>query len=275
MTTPSIEQSFRDALHSGRRVYGTLVASTSPRSVESLAGLKLDCVFIDCEHIPMNWPDLGWMCRAYRGLGIVPIVRIPRADPFEACRALDVGARGIIAAYVETPEEVSLLRGAVKLRPFKGKRLADILSGKAPLDPELAAYVENYNRNNILIVNIESVAAIQALDSILAVPGLDAVLVGPHDLSCSLGKPEQYDHPLFEEAMHQIISKARAANIGVGVHNLPTVEQDIKWGKAGLNLFLRMSDLMLFRRGLHDDLTRLRESMGQDAPAQTPGHITI
>jgi 4-hydroxy-2-oxoheptanedioate aldolase len=275
MPPKSIEQSLRDALHSGRRIYGTLITSTSPRSVEALAGLKVDCVFIDTEHIPMNWPDLGWMCRAYRGMGIVPIVRIPRADPFEACRVLDAGARGVVAAYVETAQEVSQLRGAVKLRPLKGKRLADVLSGQRPLEGELADYIDAYNRDHILLVNIESVAAINALDDILAVPGLDGLLIGPHDLSCSLGKPEQYDHPLFEQAMHEIIAKARAHKVGVGVHNLPTVEQDIKWGEAGLNLFLRMSDMTLFRRGLHEDLARLRGSIEDEVSEQTPAHITI
>ena len=205
----SIERQLKDALHRGGRVYGTLVTSTSPKSIESLAGLDLDCVMIDTEHIPLGWHDLGWMCRAYRSLGIVPIVRIPRADPFDACRVLDMGAGGVVAAYIETAEEVRLLRGAVKLRPLKGRKLDDILSGRRPLEGELADYVETRNENNILLVNIESVAAVEALDEILAVPDLDGLLIGPHDLSCSLGVPEQYDHPIFAEAMLQIITKAR------------------------------------------------------------------
>ena len=56
-----------------------------------MAGLDIDCVMIDTEHIPLGWHDLGWMCRAYRSLGIVPTVRIPRDDPFDACRVLDMG----------------------------------------------------------------------------------------------------------------------------------------------------------------------------------------
>ena len=80
-----------EALHQGRQVYGTVIASTSPKSIEGLVGLDLDCVMLDTEHIPMLWDDLGWLCRTYRSMGIVPLVRIPRADPFEACRALDMG----------------------------------------------------------------------------------------------------------------------------------------------------------------------------------------
>jgi 4-hydroxy-2-oxoheptanedioate aldolase len=107
----------------------------------------------------MDWHNLGWMCHAFRGLGIAPIVRIPRPDPFEACRVLDMGARGIVAAYVETAEQVQLLRGAVKCRPLKGRKLEQLLSGKTPLEGEMVEYVRNYNQNHVLLVNIESVPA--------------------------------------------------------------------------------------------------------------------
>jgi len=261
----SIECQLKEALHGGKRVYGTLVTSTSPKSVEALAGLDLDCVMIDTEHIPMGWHDLGWMCRAYRSLGIVPIVRIPRADPFDACRVLDMGAGGVVAAYIETAEEVKLLRGAVKLRPLKGRKLEDILSGRAELEGELVEYVQKRNEDNLLLVNIESVAALENLEEILAVADLDGVLIGPHDLSCSLGVPEQYDHPIFAEALLQIVTKARAKNVGVGVHNLPELAQEVRWGRAGLNLILHLSDVTLFRRGLHESLSALRGAFDEDA----------
>ena len=270
----SPERALKDALHCGRRAYGTLVTSTSPKSLQAMAGLGLDCVFIDTEHIPMNWDHLGWMCHAYRGRGIVPIVRIPRADPFEACRVLDMGAGGVVAAYVETAEEVRRLRGATKLRPLKGRKLEAILEGGSVLAGELADYVEAANEDHLLLVNIESVAAIEALDEILDVPGLDGVLIGPYDLSCSLGIPEQYDHPAFGDAMLEIITKARARNVGAGMHNLPEIEQEIRWGKAGMNLILHSSDIGLFRRALHQNLSALRRGFEDETvAAATALHI--
>ena len=265
----------REALRSGRRLYGTLITSTSPKWMDAMAGLGLDCVFIDTEHSPLDWHQLGWMCHAFRGLGIAPIVRIPRPDPFEACRVLDMGARGIVAAYVETPEQVQLLRGAVKLRPLKGRKLEQILGGKASLDPEMVEYVRNYNRDHVLLVNIESVPALEALDQILAVPDLDGVLLGPHDLSCSLGVPEQYDHPLFEKAVQQLITKARAKGVGAGAHFLPSVEHEIKWAKVGLNLILHLADVTLFRRTLNQDLIRLRKELGDEVSEKKLGDIAI
>jgi len=263
------------ALHNGERIYGTLIVSPSPYWVDIAVQLGLDCVFIDTEHLPMDWTALGWMCRAYRAVGIAPIVRIAKVDPFEACRVLDAGAVGLVAAYVESAQQVQLLRGAVKLRPIKGKKLEQILSGKAEPDAELAAYLEKFNEGKVLLVNIESVPALEALDEILDVPGLDGVLIGPHDLSCSLGVPEQYDHPLFNEAVQQIIEKARAKGIGVGVHNLPSTQQEIKWAKKGLNLILRLADMTLFRRALHEDLNRLRQGLGEEKGKDQLGEVII
>ncbi len=275
MTSPSKAQLLKQALHTGRPCFGTVIASTSPKSIEALTGLDLDVVMLDTEHIPMLWDDMAWLCRTYRSLGIVPIVRIPQADPFEACRALDMGAGGIVAAYIESAEEVRQLRGATKLRPLKGKKLDDILSGREALEGELADYIHQRNADNLLIVNIESVAAIDALDEILAVPGLDAVLIGPHDLSCSVGHPEQYDHPAFEEAVATVVTKARARGIGAGIHNLPTVDQEIKWSRAGMNLIMHRTDFTLFRRCLNDNLTAIRNALGQVSSVQTPEHINI
>jgi 4-hydroxy-2-oxoheptanedioate aldolase len=264
-----------DALHGGRRIYGTLVVSPSPKWIEGIAGLDLDCVFIDTEHSPMDWRELGWMCRAYAGLGMAPIVRIPSADPFEACRVLDMGASAIVAAYIETAEEVRVLSGAVKRRPLKGKRLRDALSGKANLEEKLETYLRRKNEKNALLVNIESAPAVQALDEILAVPGLDGVLIGPHDLSCSLGIPEEYDHPLMDKTIREIIAKARAKSIGVGIHNWPFVEQVVQWTRGGLNLILHASDLTLFLKTLHRDLNRLREGAGDKAPRERLDHRAI
>jgi len=250
------------ALHNGKRIYGTLIISPSPAWVEAVEGTGLDCVFLDTEHMPLDNHQLAWMCQAYKAKGIAPIVRITKPDPHEATKALHTGASAVVAPYVETAEEVEQLRAAVKLRPVKGKRLRGILSGSERPQEQLSSYLEKFNEGKALIANIESVPAIEALDEILAVPGLDGLLIGPHDLSCSLGVPEQYDHPLVVEAVHRIIEKARAKNVGVGVHNWPSAEGEIELAKAGLNLILHFSDMTMFRNALFRDLGKIRKALG-------------
>jgi len=183
-----------------------------------IAGSGLDFVFIDTEHIPLDRAQVAWMCQAFAGRNVAPVVRIPAPDPYEACKVLDAGAAGVVAPYLEEIADIQDLRGAVKYRPLKGRRLQRALSGEEVLDEVLSAYLGAYAADKLMVVNIESTPAIEALDDILAVPDIDALLVGPHDLSISLGIPEQYQHPKFTKAITTIIDKGRARGVGVGFH---------------------------------------------------------
>jgi 2-keto-3-deoxy-L-rhamnonate aldolase RhmA len=261
-------ENFCSALKSGQRVYGTLTVSDAARWPGMLASLGLDFVFIDTEHIAIDRAALSWMCQTYVALGVAPIVRIPSQDPFEATVALDAGANGIVAPYVETVEQVQALRGAVKCRPLKGQRLQRLLDG-APTEPELAGYIAERNADNTLIINVESVAAWENLDNLLAVPDLDGILIGPHDLSTTMGIPERYDHPDFDRAVTDIITRARQAGVGAGIHvttgNGLNTEDEIRWVRAGANLIVHRADIIAAQYHLSRELGELRAAVG-DAP---------
>lgn len=255
-----MKKPFTDRLRSGEMVFGTLVVSPSPMWPKALEGSGLDFVFIDTEHIALDRAQVSWMCQAYARMGLVPIVRIPSPDPFEATKMLDGGAAGIIAPYVETAVQAEALRGAVKLRPIKGRRLAERLAGP-PFESELEDYVRGRN-SQALILNIESAPAIEALDEILAVPGLDAVLIGPHDLSCSLGVPEQYTHPRFREAVRTIFGKARAVGIGAGIHFWGDLALEAEFARDGANMIIHSADISLFQKHLKLELDALKRTLG-------------
>lgn len=265
-------ESFAERLRGAERLYGTLIVSPSPHWVPVVACLGLDFVFLDTEHIPLDREKLAWMCQAYRAVGLPPVVRITSPDPYEACVALDGGAVGIVAPYVETPEQVRALVGAVKKRPLKGRSLARHLAGE-PLEPNLQAYVEKRAAPRAVIVNIESAPGLAALDEILAVDGLDGVLIGPHDLSCSLGVPENYEHPKFLAACDTIIAKARARGLGAGAHvtyQANRIAHEERWARLGANLIIHAADIILFAEGIRRDVADLKarlsdKTQGRDA----------
>ena len=260
----------RKVLAAGRPVYGTLIVSPSPRWPATVAKLGLDFVFIDTEHIAIDRGQLSWMCQTYAALGLAPIVRIPSPDPYEACMVLDGGAGGVIAPYVETVAQAQALRGAVKLRPLKGERLAAALRDGGTFEPELRAYVDKSNRDSLFIINVESKPALGRLDELLAVPDLDAVLIGPHDLSCSLGIPERYDDPRFEAAVLAIIRKARAAGVAAGMHWWGSPVRFGAWREAGLNLIICSADITAMQAKLSEDIRALKKMAG-DAPGVVGG----
>ena len=181
----------------------------------------------------------------------------------------------MIGPYMETAEQVRGLVGAARWRPLKGRRLRDALADPNTLEPELSSYLEARNENTILIVNIESVPAIEHLDEILSVPGLDSVLIGPHDLSCSLGIPEQYRHPRFDEAVRTIFSKAREHGVGAGIHFWEGVDLEIEWSRAGGNLIMHSSDLALFGQSLKRELAEIRDALGDSRSGDQAGEPDI
>jgi 2-keto-3-deoxy-L-rhamnonate aldolase RhmA len=257
---------FLQRLRNGKRLYGTAITSSSPLWPPAVKNAGVDFVFIDTEHIPSDRVTLAQMCLAYGALGLPPLVRILSPDPYEACQVLDAGAAGVLAPYIEHAEQVSRLVGATKLRPLKGRRLDEALQGRDCLGPELNGYLSRRNAENFLMINVESVPALERLEQLLAVPGLDGIIIGPHDLSVSLGLPEQYDHPQFEEAMERIIVKTREKGLGIGIHFPKDHNLQIKWSQRGLNVVLHSSDILLFQQSLASDISTIRRALGDERP---------
>jgi 2-keto-3-deoxy-L-rhamnonate aldolase RhmA len=257
---------FLQRLKSGKRLYGTSITSSSPLWPPAVKRAGVDFVFLDTEHTPSDRITLAQMCLAYGALGLPPLVRILRPDPYEACQVLDAGAAGVLAPYIEHPEQVSRLLGAVKLRPLKGERLDQALRDRDCLGPELDDYLRCRCAQNFLLINVESVPALERLEELLAVPGLDGVIIGPHDLSVSLGVPEQYGHPRFEEALAAIIAKVREKGLGVGVHFPQDARRQIQWSQRGVNIVLHSSDLFLFQQSLERDVRAMRQALGDERP---------
>jgi len=263
----------RQKIHRGDMLFGTQVNASSTAYVSKIGEIGLDWVFICSEHAAHDRQTLSWMCKAYSGIGLAPIVRIHNHDPNEATKILDGGAAGIIAPYIETADQVRQLVGATRYRPLKGEKLKRILAGE-PVEPELQKYLDHFNKNHILVANIESQTALDNLDEILAVPGLDAVQSGPHDLSTSLGVPEQYRHPKVMEALHTIFRKARAAGIGACHHQIwPDEEAEVELIRGsgpgtGVNMMCHHSDLAIVRRVLTQEISRVRKKLTEHSACE-------
>ncbi|MCC7525632.1 MAG: hypothetical protein IT250_12470 [Chitinophagaceae bacterium] len=249
-------------LKNGQNVYGTCFTSPAPGWAPVIKSAGLDFAFIDTEHTALNRTEMARMCQHMQAYGITPIVRIPSPDPFLACQCLDGGAKGVIAPYLETVEQIRELVGATKFRPLKGEILQKVLRGEHVLSDEMKTYLNNYNKGNICIANIESVPALHRLNDLLSVPGLDAVFIGPHDLSISLGIPEQYDHPEFEKAVKYIIHTTRSKGLAIAIHFSLDPERQAKWVKEGANIVVHSTDRTLFSQKLNADINAIKTAVG-------------
>ncbi len=262
------------AFAENKRVYGTMVASVSPKWAAEIEKTGADFVFLDSEHMPMDPSVRAWMCRCYDAMNIAPIVRIPYCSAFEAFAAIECGASGIVSPYLETVEEIDTLIGAVKYRPLKGRRLRQVLDGAVVLSPKEQAYFDRYNAGRLLILNIESRFAADHIDELVSKPGVDAVFIGPHDLSVNLGIPEEYDHPEFEAYVEKIIASCLKRRVGVGNHFSGDIQKQILWARKGMNIVVWNSDINLFVKTVARDFGMIREALG-DAPAGETAGVTI
>lgn len=270
-----IGQEFRNALRMGNPLYGTLLTSTSPKSFDVVLSLHLDFVFLCAEHVSYNPETLSWMCRAFKAAGINPVVRILEPSPYLATQALDAGAGAILVPYVEDVEEVLALVGAVKYRPLKGKKLARILHGEEKPTEELSQYLQKHNQNNSLLLNIESESAVKNLANFAQIlsldgPGVDGFVIGPHDLSTSYNMPEDYRSADFMNLTIALIQQAKSLGVAVGGHTGYRGSLDLQkdWVKAGANIILHCSDMLLFADKLQSDLNELRKIQGAEQITQ-------
>ena len=255
MSTSKMKQ----LLSNGGRAYGTMLGLLrSPRWARLLAASGADFVVIDTEHSAYSPYDVADMVSAFAGTGIAPIIRVLAPEARLVTAAMDAGAVGVMVPYCETVEQVRAVLGAVKLRPLKGGLLDQALDGNGLPSDELAEYLHAKNGNGLLIIGIESAPAAANLSVLLEIQGIDAVFVGPHDMSCSLGIPEQYDHPKFQATTAGVLEQCTAHDLPMGVH-FADLRLTQEWVRRGVRLVLHSSDVALLPMALTESLGSLRE----------------
>jgi len=252
----------KEVLSGGGAVHGTMVnCLRDPRLAAIFGQLGFDFVVLDTEHSPNDRGAVADAAAAYLAAGVCPVVRVPTTAPAGVIMALDGGAHGVMVPYCETPDEVRAAVTAARLRPLKGAFLERVLAGGALPNDETREYLARRNRNVVVFIGIESVPAVERLEAILdagaAAGGVDALMIGPNDLSVSLGVPEQYDHPRYVEAVEHIVRAAEARGVAAGPQCM-TAEQAALWRGNGARFMLLSSDWRALAEGYRPILARLR-----------------
>ncbi|MFN3322251.1 MAG: HpcH/HpaI aldolase family protein [Bryobacteraceae bacterium] len=195
----------KKALAEGKVQYGTNFGQIRSQEVAKiLAAAGFHWAFIDTEHGGFDLETVQDLCRIAPLVGLSPVVRVADLQYSLIARALDCGAQGIIFPRVESPE---LLEQAVSWVKFPPVGVRGFGLTPAAVDyqltsiPDIAEYM---NANSLVVLQIETRRGVEMRDELLSVKGIDAVMVGPVDLSISLGVPGEFQHPCMVEAMEQI-----------------------------------------------------------------------
>ena len=205
------------ALAEGRLQLGTGFAQLrSPEIPRILAAAGFNWAFIDTEHGGFDVETVQDICRVANLCGLCPIVRVADLQYSLIARAFDCGAQGIIFPRVESPE---LLEKAVSWTKFPPIGVRGYGLTPVQVDYEAATFsqvIEHFNANTLVVLQIETKRAVEAREELLSVPGIDAVMIGPADLSISLGVPGDFQHPKMVEAMEAVRDSCRAHGVAPG-----------------------------------------------------------
>lgn len=205
----------KEMVRGGRVAVGTGIYSFSPAAVEAAGYAGLAFVYMDTEHTPVDWQTLENLVRAAEVAGVTPIIRPEENDPAFIRKCLEIGAQGVLVPHVSTREEAERAVGAARFPPRGARGAAGIVRSAGYSVGDWARYVEESDRETMVIVMAEDEEAISNLGGVLSVEGVDAVCVGFVDLSFSLGVPGQLRHPKVREAFGRVIAEAKRRGVAV------------------------------------------------------------
>jgi 2-keto-3-deoxy-L-rhamnonate aldolase RhmA len=250
----------REKLARGETVLGCgLQAYRSAEIPRTFAAGGFDYVFIDMEHGAFDLETVHDMIRASVDSGITPIVRVGELLYSLVARLLDAGAQGIILPRVEDP---ALLREALGWMRFppQGRRGYGVnptmLHYEARTFPEV---IEHLNRHTLSVVQFETRTAMERADETLSLPGLDIAMVGPADLSISLGIPGQFDNPLLVSTVDALIEKCNRHGVVPGIQTRGLAMSKF-WAERGMRFIGTAADHALLLEKSKETVAALRSA---------------
>lgn len=253
------ENNIKRALREGKTVLGTMVVEfTSPEVARMLKAAGFDYIFIDTEHGAFNHESVTNIIRAGRSVDLTCIVRVPDNAYHLIARTLDLGAHGIMVPRTETKEQVENIIRAAKYPPWGARGF-----GVRPIitDYERSSIpdqIEHLNEDTIVITQIETGQAVDDIDDLLSVKGVDVALIGPNDLSISLGVPGEHMHASMIEAIQKVVDACANKGIASGIHVRDMSVLQF-WMERGMTFITCDTDVGLLISGAAQAVKKLRE----------------
>lgn len=251
-----MQNPLKQLLASGKPAIGTFVQMPSAPVVEVLAQAGFDWLVIDGEHGPIDIESVHAMVRATRGTRAVPTVRIPSNRDWMTKRVLDLGALGVMVPGVNSADEARAAVSALRYPPVGHRGFGPTFAG---LRWDMAGidYAKLANDAVMAILQIEHADAVARIDEIVAVPGVDMVLIGPNDLSGSMGLLGQVTHPEVEAAMARVLKAAQKANVPAGIFSASPADLN-KYIAQGFRAVLLGVDVAFLAAGAAAALAQIK-----------------
>jgi 2-keto-3-deoxy-L-rhamnonate aldolase RhmA len=200
-------------LRAGQPAFGAQLRLGSPAIAEMFSLVGFDWLSIDSEHAPQSPEGIQLQLQAIAVGGANSIVRIPKNDPDLIRLYLDMGAAGVMVPFINTAADAEAGVRACRYPPRGTRGFGPARASKYGLDP---SYFTQANDQIIFIPIIETAEAVNNIDAIFAVDGIETCMLGPADLSISLGHPLDLEHAAVQQAMDTVAKAGKRAGKASG-----------------------------------------------------------
>ncbi len=226
----------------------TIEQACDPWIAKVYADAGSDFVFIENEHLLFSGKELANLVLSCHLCGMPVVAKCEYVDRGSVTKLLDAGVTGIQLTMLEEASQVARVAGYTKFPP-EGVRAAAPGSGNTDYEQvPVRDWLEEANRETVVIAHIETKAGVEKIDEILAVPHVDVMFVGTLDLSVSLGHPAEFEHPDMVRAMDRLIGAAKEHGKTPGM-GASCYEHAEPWIKKGMCFVETMGDVGFVRKG--------------------------
>jgi 2-dehydro-3-deoxyglucarate aldolase/4-hydroxy-2-oxoheptanedioate aldolase len=253
------KKSLKQRAMAGETVPGSMVFEFfSPGIAQVLAHAGAEFVIYDMEHTGISLETVKDQVAHCRGIGIAPMVRVPRGEYHFLARALDIGCHGVMIPMVESVEQAKAIVEATRYPPNgrRGAAFAFPHDDYAPGDPHTK--MKAADARNLVIALIETERGIEHVEAIAALPGIDVLWLGHFDLTNFLGIPGQFGNPKFVDAVKRIVAAGRKHKKGLGF-----MAADTAWAKQfrelGFNMLATGTDHGILMDGVRSILSSVED----------------
>lgn len=245
------KRSWLDLASLGRPALGTWSQIASEECVDMLGAAGLDFSIVDMEHGAFGIETAERLFRACDANGLVPLVRIARPDPFLVGQALDAGAAAVVAPGVSSADQARTLVAAGRFAPEGTRGACPCIRAGDHFIRDWSGFVTVQRTGTGVIALVETRAGLDAIEEICAVEGLLALLIGPFDLSVSLGMNGDYLNPIVQAGIDRMLAAAKDNGLPVlaPVFDPDPVEayrQRLSWLERGADHVVIGTDKIVF-----------------------------
>jgi len=210
----NLQKNFKLDLKANKPLIGTVISFNSTEVIELLSNCGFDWLWIDAEHGTYSTSDLQSMLQATNA-NVSCLIRVANSNIVEIKKALDLGPAGIIVPMVNDKEQAEMVVQFAKY-PTIGSRGVGLARAHG-YGLKFDEYMKNANTTTAIVIQIEHIEAVENIESIMQVDDIDAIMLGPYDLSASMGLMGEVDHPEVVKAIDHVIDIAKEADKAIGI----------------------------------------------------------